>query len=304
MQITSLSEQFGLLLRPGGTALQDVPGDWLRTALASRAGGVMLLRGFGADVDGFVAFTEKLGSGFLVHHNIGNRDYVNGDQSLATVNKDCHAIDFHTEMASSPIKPDMLWLHCVAPARRRGRIGFVDGHKVLSDLSGRTRARLEAHGFRYRYRDLPAALWRPVWGRAVGVLEQERGAMLRQLALHGAAVGVTGVTLNDRDELGFDYVSAPIYTAPLSGLQVFAGGLLDNPGGTLMGDGSPVERSICIDVTQASYQNAVWIAWQAGDIVVVDNTRVMHAREAFDDSARRVLIRYSRAAFAAAPVQR
>lgn len=185
MQITSLSEQFGLLLRPGGAALQDVPGDWLRTALASRAGGVMLLRGFGADVDGFVAFTEKLGS-----------------------------------------------------------------------------------------------------------------------ALHGAALGVTGVTLNDRDELGFDYVSAPIYTAPLSGLQVFAGGLLDNPGGTLMGDGSPVERSICIDVTQASYQNAVWIAWQAGDIVVVDNTRVMHAREAFDDSARRVLIRYSRAAFAAAPVQR
>lgn len=72
MKIEPLSEDFGLLIQPERTVLQDLPGDWLLGELASTAGGVILLRGF--DVDAFLAFTEKLGSGFLVHHNIDSRD--------------------------------------------------------------------------------------------------------------------------------------------------------------------------------------------------------------------------------------
>lgn len=295
MKIEQLSHHFGLLIRPDGQAtLDSIQGDRIFELLASGQGGLILLRGFDANIDSFRQFTDRLGAGFLVHHNTENRDFVADDKTFATVNKDNHPIDFHIEMAANPIKPDVLWLHCVAPALRRGRIGFADGHLVLRNLTQRTRDKIQSQGFRYHYSNLPPSTWRPVWEAVVGKLCADKDGLLKQLEQFGAQLDVTAITLNDLDELSFDYCCQPIYTAPVSGLPVFASGLLDNPVNTLMGDGSAVRRSILVEITQASYQDAVWIDWQPGDVVIADNTRVMHAREAFEDSQRHVLIRYSR----------
>jgi alpha-ketoglutarate-dependent taurine dioxygenase len=69
--------------------------------------------------------------------------------------------------------------------------------------------------------------------------------------------------------------------------------LLDSPDAYQFEDGTKPETPSIVEVSQVVHQNAVWLGWQPGDLVVADNTRMMHAREAFEDSHRRILVRYS-----------
>jgi alpha-ketoglutarate-dependent taurine dioxygenase len=289
-----ISGDFGLLIQPSeGETFADVQGSWILELLASREGGLLLFRGFDVDERAFVRFTEKFGTDFLVHHNTEGRDYVGNDMTVATVAKSNKPIDFHIEMASNPIRPDVLWFYCVAPAVRKGRIGFVDGRVVLENLTTRTRTDLQSRGFKYEFRQLPPEIWRPVWLAIAGEHNVAPRRVLRLIGRFGRRFGVSGATIDKADRISLDYAVNPIYLAPLCGEEVFACGLLDNPRRTLMGDGSQVERAAYIEVAQATYQNAVWLDWRAGDVAIVDNTRVMHSREAFEDTQRRVLIRYS-----------
>ena len=79
----------------------------------------------------------------------------------------------------------------------------------------------------------------------------------------------------------------------LSGVTTFCCGILDSPEVYSFDDGSRPETPSIVEVSQAAHQNAVWLDWQPGDLLAIDNTRVMHAREAFEDPNRRILVRYS-----------
>jgi hypothetical protein len=295
MRIDALADGFGLLGRPTEKMnLSDIPKGWVIEQLSRSDGGLLLLRGFDADIDAFRQFTEAYGGEFLVHQNLEIRDYIGGDKTFAMVHPGKDAIDFHIEMASNPIKADVLWLHCVNPALQRGRIGFADGKKVLSKLTARTRARIEAGGFMYRFVGVPPAAWKPLWQALMGELPDDAGRLYEQVLQYGAQNGVSDIVMDDREQLSFNYYHRPIRRSKFSDVPVFVSGLLDSPGNTLMSDGLAVDQHIRLEVTQACYQDAVWIDWQAGDVAVIDNTRVMHAREAFEDDQRRVLIRYSR----------
>jgi alpha-ketoglutarate-dependent taurine dioxygenase len=293
MKLAPITADFGQFVYPeAGETLADVRTEWLREHLAAPKGGLLMFRGFSAEQTSFVRFTESFGQGFLVHHNGDGRDYIDGDRTLATVAKSNKPIDFHIEMASNPVKPDVLWFFCLAPALRKGRIGFVDGRVVLANLTSRTRAEIQSKKLRYEFRNLPPEIWRPVWNKLVGERARSPRRILGLIGQFGSHYGVDCAAIVD-DQLSFDYTVEAIYRAPLCGEEVFACGLLDNPRRTLMGDGSAVERAVLIEVAQATYQNAVWFDWQVGDLAVVDNTRVMHSREAFEDTQRKVLVRYS-----------
>jgi alpha-ketoglutarate-dependent taurine dioxygenase len=296
MRIEPLGATFGHVLTPSGAreSLPDLGTGRIRELLADRRGGMILFRGFDATERAFHDFTKAHGRKFLIHHNVEGRDYIGPDRSFATVAKSQRPIDFHLEMASNPVKPKVLWFYCVAPALRNGRIGFADGGAVLDKLTRRTRDRLQ-EGLVYRYQGLPPAIWQPVWGGAARSCAVTTAAalMLRVARRMGSRNGVSSLTLDAQQNLSFSYQVACIFRSEFSGVPVCASGLLDNAHRTLLGTGELVPQDVVIEVAQATYQNAVWIDWRAGDIAVLDNTRILHAREAFEDSQRRVLVRYS-----------
>lgn len=293
MKVEPITEDFGTWVRPEGAETVDAL-DWPAALELLTRRGLLILRGFSLDEHGFRRFTEQCGRRFMVHHNVEGRDYVDGDRSFATVAKSQKPIDFHIEMASSPARPAALWFFCVQPSADRGRIGFVDGARVLTSFTGRSARLLRDHGLCYQLRDLPREIWRPVWDAARDP-GAERDRIARWMKRAGALLGISGWSTNEDDRASFDYRVPAIYRAALSGRDVFACGLLDNPRRTLLGtpEPTPVPREVLIEAYQAVYQNAVWLDWRAGDLAIVDNTRVMHAREAFEDPARRVLVRYS-----------
>jgi alpha-ketoglutarate-dependent taurine dioxygenase len=292
MNTFPISQDFGLWIEAeSDNTLAGLDKTWVFERLATN--GLLLFRGFAGDERDFIQLTERWGSGFLVHHNKDGRNYIDDDLTIATVAKSKKPIDFHTEMASNPVKPDVLWFYCVAPAVRKGRIGFVDGRTVLKNLTDRTRKVLQDSGFKYSFNKLPQNIWQPVWSNVVGPHRADLSRAERLMRRLGRDRGVFNVQLDDDGLLSFEYAVAPIFRSPLSGQEVFACGLLDNPKRTFMGDGKPVERDVLVEVIQATYQNAVWVDWQSGDLAIVDNTRIMHSREAFEDDQRKVLVRYS-----------
>lgn len=63
----------------------------------------------------------------------------------------------------------------------------------------------------------------------------------------------------------------------------------DLPRNVYFGDGTPIEDSLIADISAFYDQNAVRFTWQAGDVVILDNMRVAHARNPFVGT-RKVLV--------------
>lgn len=284
-----LTEKFGSILEaePGDDFHRIETGE-IRDLLLDKTSGVLLFRGFHPTEETFKTFTERHGTDFVVHHNLAVRDYVNGDSTFATVNKGDYAIDFHNEMASDPISPDLFWMLACAPARHRGRTGVVDGAVVARELTERTRRLFSEKPLLFDYTGLPKSLWGSLLpGRA------ERDQVEDWLTSVGRQRGVREYKFDADEQLSLKFVFSAIRPTRLSGITAFCCGLLDSPDAYQFEDGSKPETPSIVEVSQVVHQNAVWLDWQPGDFVVADNTRIMHAREAFEDPHRRILVRYS-----------
>lgn len=286
-----------VLAQKFGTILEAEPGDDLgrietgeiRELLLDKTGGMVLFRRFQPTEQTFKSFTERHGTDFIVHHNLMARDYVQGDRTFATVNKGDYAIEFHSEMASDPISPDLFWMLACRPAPHRGRTGFVDGAVVANELTEKTRRLFSEKPLLFEFDAIPKSLWGTLLpGRS------ERDQVAEWLSTVGRQRGVIEFRFDDDQQLSLKFAYRAIRPTRLSGITAFCCGLLDSPEIYKFDDGSRPESPSIVEVTQVVHQNALWLDWCPGDIVVVDNTRVMHSREAFEDPDRRILVRYSR----------
>jgi alpha-ketoglutarate-dependent taurine dioxygenase len=284
----ALTEKFGTMLEAEpGDDLDRIETSEIRDLLLEKSGGVVLFRGFPATEGTFKSFTERHGHDFIVHHNLTARDYVAGDRTFATVNKGDYAIEFHNEMAANPISPDLFWMFVSTPARHRGRTGVVDGVVVARELTERTQRLFSEKPLLFD-QVVPKSIWGALLpGRG------ERDQVEAWLSTLGRQRGVVEFSFDGHEQLSFKYVFPAIRPTRLSGMTAFCCGLLDAPEEYKFEDGSRPESPSIVEVAQVVHQNALWLDWQPGDLIVLDNTRVMHAREAFDDPRRRILVRYS-----------
>src|SRR5262245_52518044 len=86
--------------------------------------GVVLLRGFNADVRMFDAFGQSLFGDFMVHPN-RRREKVSDDRTTVLVDPDFTAIAAHQELGYFPVRPEVLWFHCIQPAKKGGETTVV-----------------------------------------------------------------------------------------------------------------------------------------------------------------------------------
>ncbi|BCL83208.1 syrP protein [Ktedonobacteria bacterium brp13] len=63
----------------------------------------------------------------------------------------------------------------------------------------------------------------------------------------------------------------------------------DLPRNVYYGDGTPIEDSVVAEISELYDQQAVRFQWQAGDVIILDNMMVAHARDPFAGS-RKILV--------------
>jgi alpha-ketoglutarate-dependent taurine dioxygenase len=286
MEAGQLSPGLGAVIDRGAErSVLEIDATRITSLLRQR--GAVLFRGFDVSEQEFGELTRRF-SRAMVRHGAGHRPNVGDDKYLHLADPGTSAAEFHAELAYFVTQPELIWFHCVTPAAQGGETTLCDGTELFSRLGELARPFLER---RLRY----TALWSPsVWQRYFDTTDPAE--VTRRLA---ARTDVQHAFLGSRLELG--YFAWATRMARYSGAPAFTNALLpyaaDLPDFISFEDGAPIPRGLVARVRERANEIAVPVKWSKGDLIMIDNSRVMHGRNAFTDPARKLHVRMSDASF-------
>ena len=290
-------------------ATGDVPGwaaehrDGLRALVAEH--GSIMVRGLGLrDAAEVTAVFRRLATnGLMVEREAfaSRRVYADGVYSSATWPAN-QPMCMHHELSYRLEVPSLLLFACLSAPTRGGATAVSDSPAVLDALPGELVTRFERDGWMLTrsYNDEIGASVAEAFGtedrgavesycRANGIgFEWQRDGGLRTWQRRSAVVRhpVTGQRcwFNQIAFLNEWTIDPEVreYLVDMYG----ADGL---PFNTRFGNGDPIGEDVVQLLNQVYEANTVREPWQAGDLMLVDNIRTAHSREAYEGS-REILV--------------
>lgn len=260
--------------------------------------GVVLLRGFECDLDGFESMTRQFCKDF---HEVGTRQVLRqaaGDGFTTEVFHNNFILLGHSEGAYRPYPPppEVCFFMCVTPpVEPGGETTLVDGVEMLEVMPDDLRCRLEDTGVTYESQ-WEAERWKNEFGAHT---EKELRALLGRF---------NNVRFSLTDGMLHLYYSAPAITCTRSGNTAFINGILahlpqiahprykDLPvyvkptNRVYFGDGELLPDEVVNALIDAHDRVSYRHRWMANDVLIVDNTRYMHGREMTVQPCERVLV--------------
>jgi hypothetical protein len=286
----------------------------------------VLLKRAAQSPEAFEAVTDRFADHFRIHQDPTRHRY-NAADTTQGVTGGSDAIGLHAERAYLPGRPELLFFCCLTPPTSGGATTLCDGAAIVDTLSPADLRQLETMVLRWTA-TLNRLMWQRMWNsedRAEVIAQfdaaiERYGERTRARHWFGDGDADTQTDTNtDADTLHVDYVVPALSTGRLSGRKAFANYLLlaqdepDGPSATivrtpeaLVADGlespsgastrededdAPVPRDLLQRVGEAADAQTIDVAWEQGDIAIIDNTRCMHGRRAFSGGARQILVR-------------
>ncbi len=245
-----------------------------------RRAGAVLLRGYGASLEEFRAFTERFHDRFVRYPG---RQLFSGDGTVQAVAAGERAIPLHAELCYLPGAPDVCWFHCGRASAHGGETLLADGVAIARTLDEAPGSSLD-RPIHYRL-EIPAEVFPQLLDATTveGAL-----AFIRQRGWSHAFDRV-------EDRLFVDW-STSLLAQPLGGgppafiNQLLYWGL-DSERIT-WADGEAISASFLRRAQEASERHTARLTWDAGDIVAFDNRRFLHGRRRVTDPKRRIHTRF------------
>ena len=265
--------------------------------------GAVLLRDFPVrDAEDFDGVVDSLGlTNFPYEKSLSNAVRVNRTPRVFSANEAPAEVQifFHHEMAQTPIYPRWIFFSCEIPAEQGGATPLCRSDVLLQRLAMVHPDFVQAcdeRGLRYTNvmppdNDAASGMGRS-WRSTLGV-ESVDAAESRL-----AELGYSWQWLDDGC-LRATTPSLPAIATLDDGRRVFFNQLIaafkgwkderNDPSKAIChGDGSPLDKAAVSTAVDLSEELAFDLAWQAGDVAIVDNMVVMHARRPFQGT-RKVL---------------
>jgi alpha-ketoglutarate-dependent taurine dioxygenase len=296
ISVTSLDPAFGDIIQSDGEiGLYDLDRDWLIDRFRRR--GCLLFRGFRATTESFERFSDSLGRDFSNYQGGGfrwgplDRQSLNSQRTLLTATGKIQdfPIPVHGEVYYTARPPQMIWFYCARTASEGGETTVADGRAAYAALGESTRRLLSEHRIQY-LRELVDGDWQ------VAFLTDDRGEIERVCREQGAVV-----TWTPDGSLRTRYECSALVDHPLRGrlfissiLPVAYGemairkgiipgmeartGLAQFPMVVRLDNGEPIPSEAIEDMLAVSDAVSRPVQWQVGDLLVADNTWVLHGR--------------------------
>lgn len=248
--------------------------------------GALLLRGFSADLAAFRGLTGRFCSSSVFNES-PDRKLLDGEHNIQSVNGGADPFPLHPELSREPWKPDVCFFACLSPPSAGGATTVCDGVALVEALPAQLRATLAARRLLYVQPAAPEVLqfWlgtdRPTDAQLAAppagcpyVFRRVPGAIIRMFsrpALH-----------------------RPMFAEGLAfgNFLLFARYYLRIPNFPLLDDGRPVPDSWVQAIKAAADRLTVPVAWQRGDVLILDNSRFMHGRTAITNTDERLIASY------------
>jgi alpha-ketoglutarate-dependent taurine dioxygenase len=248
--------------------------------------GALLLSGFAPDLDRFRRFAEQfcVSSTF---NDSGGREILDSAHNIQSVNRGVAPFPLHPELSREPWKPDVCFFGCLSPPSEQGATTICDGVEIVRNLPADVRAQFE--GRRLLYLQPAIAEELAYWLGTPAPSDRQLAAPPPRSPYFFGRSGSTIVRGFARPAL-----HRPMFAeAPAFGNFLLFGrylrGIRDFP---LFEDGSIVPDSLLDRVKAVSDRLTAPIAWQRGDLLMLDNTRFMHGRTAVVDPGQRLIASY------------
>ena len=274
-----LFKSFGqLLISTGETDIMKLKIDDMKAQLSKHR--ALMIRGFKTDVDIFQKFTAQFSTNFLRHYAPSNRPSLSADATVTGVVKGNHRLNLHGEMFYFPVKPNILFLNCYVPPERDGETTLCDAIRLYREISPKLRMIFENKKIKYVHKmnteECKTAYGWTSIDQAVAELGKQGFSAIRKTD-DGACVM-------------FEHVTSAIVKTPYDGQPAFINSIVNianttkpiNKSLVMFADGSPIPREIITEIDETGERICDLIQWQSNDMVVVDNTTLMHGRRAFE----------------------
>jgi Taurine catabolism dioxygenase TauD, TfdA family len=288
MSITTTSSGSGLVVLGDGAATLDT---LTKTAVFRQIeqAGYLLFRNFNADMQGFSAFVRKLSTRITLDpaRSFGDVSHV-----AQKVDAGYEAIGLHCENGNSPFSPELCWFYCAKAPSVRSQTTVCDGVRVWNKLGSDTRRAFIEQDIVYSRRVEEAK-----WKRFVfhNLHEQKRlddVSIDDVIALAGDAEHAR-ITPGADGSIHYSFRTAAAHATLFSTQIAFANSILGpsyhyEAPVTTFANGAPLTTSMPTEIAELSESVTDEIDWQSGDVVLIDNTRVMHGRRRIEDPDREI----------------
>ncbi|GHO70205.1 protein AmbC [Ktedonobacter sp. SOSP1-52] len=265
--------------------------------------GGILFRGFALkSADDFEAFiTGATGSTLEYHEQSSPRSLISGNIYTSTDYPADQSIFFHNESSYRQTWPLRIAFFCQTPPTQGGETPIADVGKVYEHIDPQIRERFQQKGVLYvrNYGDGIGLPWQTVFQTSsrevVEEFCQQAGIQCKWKGENRLRTYRVGPAVVPHPKTGQPlwFNHATFFHVTTLGPEV-SGALLkqfaeeDLPGNTYYGDGSPIEDSTLDALRQAYTREIVKFPWQKGDVLLLDNMQVAHARSPFT-GPRRIL---------------
>ena len=249
--------------------------------------GFILFRGFQADLDAFARFVRDLSA----RVSLDPARTFSGDVAQM-VDAGVDAVGLHCENGNSPFLPDLCWFYCQKAATTGSQTTVCDGYRVWNHLSEKTRRCFLDRKIVYR-RNVEEEKWKKLAFHSMSgekTLDQITYDDLRALLKDSTH---TQSELLPDGTIQYAFTVGAVHKTRFGDRLSFANSLLGpsynyQKPTISFDDGSPIPDSIMAEVVEVTDGLTENIEWQDGDIVLIDNTRLMHGRRAITDTNRTI----------------
>ncbi len=266
------------------TSPLDVPRDTIVDLY--KAHGALLLRGFATDLDSFRRFAQLYCVNSTFNESRG-RQLLDPEHNIQSVNRGVAPFPLHPELSREPWRPDVCFFGCLNPPRADGATTICDGVEIVRHLPEVARRAFE--GRRLLYVQPAVAEELDYW---LGSRDPSDAALAAPPARSPYAFRrVQGQVLR---AFSRPALHRPMFTdAPAFGnFLLFARYCLRIADFPLFEDGTQVPDTLLATVKSVSDGLTAPIAWQRGDLLMIDNSRFMHGRTAVRDPGERLIASY------------
>ena len=246
--------------------------------------GVLLFRGFETDIDIFAEFSNSLSTDFLDYTGGAfNRKMINEEPTILTVTDFKHEVKLHGEMYYTKNPPMMIWFFCANPPLQDGETIVCDGEQFSQELCSSTKNLLNRKKLKF-----------------LGTLNKEdwqKKYKTNDLYLVKEICENDGmeVEIDEDESIKRQFITSAIHKSRTGQDYVFINSLLAakqiNPETVCFDDDSEITDEIMSELNEIAERISIEISCQKGDILMIDNTRIMHGRRAFEDPQRNIYIR-------------
>jgi hypothetical protein len=246
----------------------------------------VIVHGFPPGLETFNAFAKKF-CAVSVFNESPNRLVLDGANNIQSVNLGTEPFPLHPELSREPWKPDLCFFHCIDAPQNGGETTYCDGVALVRRLPAPARAALENRSLLYVQPAPPVIL--QYW---LGTDQPDDAALANPpphcpyrfrrfssgIVRYFSYPALHRTLLSDELAFGNFLLFARYY------LNLYQIPLFD--------DGSVIPGWIVEAIKAAADPITFDVEWQAGDILILDNSRFMHGRNAITEPGDRLIASY------------